>query len=171
MAKEAIALDCGSMAPPSALAAAPDHTENRLLAVARRAHRVLGCDGVGVIQATHEGAVALVQTAEVAAELDRLQCALKTGPVIDAMQHLQVLTAGVRELGWWAEFGRAASERGVRTCLAVPSTPGGQVIGALGFYSYRSGAFDHCEELAPRFGAAAGGELPSTTYTSRGPPG
>lgn len=95
--------------------------------------------------------------------MNRVQCAVNAGPSLDAMRQLQVLTASDRELQWWKDFGQAASRRGIRSCIAVPLTLGGQVIGALGFYSRRSGAFDGCEELALAVAATAGASLLAAT--------
>lgn len=94
-----------------------------------------------------------------AGEMDQLQYSLGEGPCLDALDTGKVrYIADTVTAQRWVRFCRAAGERGVRSCLALPLvTPGGQV-GCYNLYSRHMAGFaeqsrGHLEVLA---GNAAG---------------
>jgi hypothetical protein len=97
----------------------------------------------------------------VAAQVDELQYELDYGPCLHAMRDNHVVriedtTAKMR----WPEFERRAASHGIRSCLALPLTTGGQPVGALNLYAREASAFSAAEAQRARdFADNASGAL------------
>jgi GAF domain-containing protein len=97
----------------------------------------------------------------VAAEVDGVQYALDEGPCLRAMRdgravRIEDTAAGAH----WPQFEKNAASRGIRSCLALPLTVGGEPVGALNLYARTASAFGAAEaRRAEAFADNAGGAV------------
>lgn len=98
---------------------------------------------------------------EVASQVDEVQYLLEDGPCPEALRHRQVV--GLEDTaapGTWPGFASQAAAYGIRSCLSLPLTAAGRVIGALNLYSTVPHAFGAAErEQAVEFAQHAAGAL------------
>jgi len=78
----------------------------------------------------------------VAERVDAVQYELDRGPCLHAMRdgHM-VRIEDTTDNARWPEFERRAAAQGIRSCLALPLTSGGNRVGALNLYARRASAF------------------------------
>jgi len=119
--------------------------------------RIGGCAAASVTLVRGGRAMPVVSTAEVARELDAIQCRTGEGPCLDAIRQLQVFNVATPAASTrlWPRFSEEASARGISSSLSVPLTSGGEAIGALNLYGRSVDAFAGCEADAVVFGARA----------------
>jgi GAF domain-containing protein len=101
----------------------------------------------------------------VAAKVDEVQYELDDGPCLHAMRdgHM-VHIEDTADKGRWPEFVTQAAAEGIRSCLALPLSAGGQPIGAINLYSRTASAFGAAEERrAENFAENASGALTLAT--------
>lgn len=118
---------------------------------------VPGAEHVGV-SLLEEGRIRSVgPSSELVAKLDEIQHELSDGPCVDATFSGQVYRTGdLSSDPRWPSFGRAASELGVNSMLALRLFTANTLLGALNLYSPRPEAFDsETEHLAELFAAHA----------------
>lgn len=132
----------------------PEAALRRVVTLAQA--RLAGCVAASVTLVRSGRAIPVVCTAEVARELDAIQCRSGEGPCLDAIRQLQVFNvATAAEARPWPTFSEAAAQRGILSSLSVPLTAGGEAIGALNLYGGTPDAFAGCEAAAVVFGTQA----------------
>jgi GAF domain-containing protein len=100
-----------------------------------------GCDFAGIFLVRDNVVTTPVSTDPVVIEVDALQHDTGEGPCLDAMTHGVAFYAGdLRDDVRWPRFGRVATERGMRSLLAVPLVING-APGALNLYAQYPHAF------------------------------
>lgn len=115
-----------------------------------------GCVAASLTLVRGGRAMPVVSTAEVARQLDAIQCRAGEGPCLDAIRQLQVFNVATSaEARSWPAFSEAAAERGIQSSLSVPLTAGGEAIGALNLYGGAADSFAGCEAVAVVFGTEA----------------
>jgi GAF domain-containing protein len=82
----------------------------------------------------------------VAGRVDGLQYELDDGPCLHAMRdgHM-VRIEDTADKARWPEFEARAAAEGIRSCLALPLSAGGQPIGAINLYARTASAFGTAE--------------------------
>jgi GAF domain-containing protein len=111
----------------------------RLLVLAKTT--IEGCDHAGVVLVDGDTMVTPAHTDPLVADLDALQHRHSEGPSFDAIAHkLPFYAADLAEESRWSLFGPAATDRGIRSMLALPLFADG-TLGALNLYAYYPQAF------------------------------
>jgi GAF domain-containing protein len=78
----------------------------------------------------------------VAERVDEVQYELDQGPCLHAMRDGHtVQIEDTADNARWPEFERRAAAQGIRSCLALPLSSGGDRLGALNLYARRASAF------------------------------
>lgn len=86
--------------------------------------------------------VTVACTDPVAEKVDRVQYELDHGPCLHAMRGgRMVQIEDTADKARWPEFEQRAAAQGIRSCLALPLTSGGDRVGALNLYARRASAF------------------------------
>lgn len=86
--------------------------------------------------------VTVACTDPVAEKLDGVQYELDHGPCLHAMRDgRMVKIEDTADKTRWPQFERRAAAQGIRSCLALPLTCGGDRVGALNLYARRASAF------------------------------
>jgi GAF domain-containing protein len=67
--------------------------------------------------------------------LEEVQYAADTGPVPVALREHRVVAVDTRAARSWAPYASCAEEHGVRSCLVVPLSAAGEVLGSLNLYA------------------------------------
>jgi GAF domain-containing protein len=67
--------------------------------------------------------------------LEEVQYAADTGPVPVALREHRVVAVDTRTARSWAPYAFCAEELGVRSCLVVPLSAAGEVLGSLNLYA------------------------------------
>ncbi|HEX2053206.1 MAG TPA: GAF and ANTAR domain-containing protein [Actinomycetota bacterium] len=92
-----------------------------------------------------------VSTGQRAVELDELQYDLGDGPCLQAMRDGEMqLTQSLISEQRWPQYTSRALYAGAMSILALPVQAGGQVLGALNFYSSREQAFSETDLAVAR---------------------
>lgn len=128
--------------------------------VARAAAGVGGCDMAAITLVRNGRVIPVVSSADVARELDVVQCRAGEGPSLDAIRQLQVFhVSPANDAPSWPRFSEAAAARGIASSLSVPVTHRGEALGAMNFYARSVDAFAGCEADGLVFAAEAGAVL------------
>jgi GAF domain-containing protein len=138
---DAAAISHGFAETARALFAAgdPGKTLSQLLALA--VATIEGCDFAGVVVIEGDVVTTPVHTDDLVIELDALQHRFGEGPCLDAVTaNIIFYAADLADDARWPAFGPAATERGVRSVLALPLFVDGP-LGALNLYAYYPEAF------------------------------
>jgi GAF domain-containing protein len=115
------------------------NTLEQVVAVA--VHTIEGCDFAGLFLLKGGVVVTPVRTDPLVEEIDTLQRDSGQGPCLDAItQRVMVYGDDLHGDQRWPNFGPAASERGIRSALALPLTTSG-TIGAVNLYARYPAAF------------------------------
>ncbi|MBB5788866.1 GAF and ANTAR domain-containing protein [Jiangella mangrovi] len=127
----------------AALHDAPD-PEQTLELVVDYARQAVACTDAGLVLLSGSGRLeSAVVTQPRVRELALLQASLEDGPALRAMQHRSAVVVGDTGADTrWPHWGAAATERGLRSAVAVPLVAGEAPFGALSLYSTEPGAFD-----------------------------
>lgn len=132
----------------------PEVALRRVVALAQA--RFPGCVAASVTLVRSGRAMPVASTAEVARELDSVQCRSGEGPCLDAIRQLQVFNVAVGDHARsWPGFTKEAMARGIHSSLSVPLTVGGEAVGALNMYGAAPEDFAGCEAAAVVYGSRA----------------
>jgi len=117
--------------------------EQFLHEMAVMAARLVGSDlSCAMTMRSGGGPVTVACSDPVAERVDGMQYELDQGPCLHAMRdgHM-VRIEDTADNARWPEFERRAAAQGIRSCLALPLTSGGDRVGALNLYARRASAF------------------------------
>jgi GAF domain-containing protein len=105
--------------------------------------------------------VTVACTDPVAAKVDEAQYELDDGPCLHAMRNGRLVRIeDTADKMRWPDFEAQAESRGIRSCLALPLSAGGQPVGALNLYARAASAFGPAEARnAENFAEGASGAL------------
>ncbi len=118
---------------------------------------VPGCDHCGLHLRKRKGkAESATATDEIAAEADRIQDELQSGPCVDAAFEEEnfVVHDLLTEIRW-PQWAARASALGIRSSMSIRLTANDVTIGALNLYSDQPGSFDGDQDIALIFASYA----------------
>lgn len=97
--------------------------------------RVGGGSGVAVSILAGRGPRTLAASTDLAAEVDRVQFEVGTGPCLTALTTAQPLyVPDLAADDRWGDYGSRAAERGVRSCISLPVLVGGHAVAVFKVY-------------------------------------